>query len=142
MKQALYFVELDPGNRADIYYIDLRVSGRNEDFLRRIEKHERIRLIKGKASKITLETGRPVVEAEDILSGRKTRKEYDLAVLASGIVPDVPVPGMPVDGDGFLIREALENGFYTAGCCAEPKDVAQTVRESTGLVINALHKKI
>ncbi len=139
MKQALYFAEQDPGNQADIYYIDLRISGRNEDFLRKVEKHERIMLIKGKASGISLEGGCPVLEAEDILSGRKIRRQYDMVVLATGIVPNVPsIAGLKLDQDGFIIREALEDGYGAGGCCAEPKDVASSVRESTGLIIHAL----
>jgi len=30
---------------ADIYYIDLRISGRNEDFLRKVEENDQIRLL-------------------------------------------------------------------------------------------------
>ncbi len=139
LKQALYFVDQDPGNRADIYYIDLRVSGRNEDFLRRVEKHERIRFIKGKASKAGLLDGRPLIEAEDILSGRKIRETYDLVVLATGIVPNLPgIEGIDADQDGFILRDSLEDGIAAGGCCCEPKDVAASVRECTGLVINAL----
>jgi quinone-modifying oxidoreductase subunit QmoA len=142
LKQALYFVEEDPQNRADIYYIDLRVSGRNEDFLRRVENHERIRLIKGKASGVST-TGNvnayPCVEAENILSGRKIHEDYDMVVLATGIVPNVPdLDGLMIDPDGFINKEALEPGFSAGGCCFEPKDVAASVRESTGLVINVL----
>lgn len=139
LKQALYFTDQDPQNRADIFYIDMRISGRNEDFLRRVETHERISLVKGKVS--GLETGGtvPVVEAEDILSGRKIREEYDLVVLATGIVPNVPVlSGLETDPDGFLIKDALEDGYSAGGCCTDPKDVACSVRESTGLVINVL----
>jgi quinone-modifying oxidoreductase subunit QmoA len=153
LKQALYFTEQDPQNQADIYYIDLRVSGRNEDFLRKVENHERICLIKGKVSGINLEadkstregenpgkdTGRPVLEAEDILSGRKIRNSYDMVILATGIVPVAPaLAGMELDRDGFIIREALEEGYAAGGCCADPKDVAASVREATGLVINVL----
>lgn len=139
LKQAIYFSEQDVLNQADIYYIDLRVSGRNEDFLRRVENNERIHLIKGKVSGVSLENGRPVIEAENIMSGHKVRQEYDMVVLATGIVPDVPlIPGIDLDRDGFIIKDALENGYSAGGCCCEPKDVATTVRESTGLVINVL----
>lgn len=139
LKQAMYFTEQDSENQADIYYIDLRVSGRNEDFLNRVENHERIQLIKGKVSGVSLEEGRPVIEAEDILSGKKIRDIYDLVILATGIVAQVPeIPGIDLDQDGFIIKDALENGYSAGGCCFEPKDVAATVRESTGLVINVL----
>ena len=139
LKQAVYFTEQDSRNQADIYYIDLRVAGRNEDFLKKVEDHPRIRLIKGKASGVSLDEGHPFLEVENILSGRKIRQSYDLVVLATGMVPNVPVPaGTVLDPDGFVGREALEDGFAAGGCCADPKDVAATVREATGLVIHAL----
>ncbi|HEC41716.1 MAG TPA: CoB--CoM heterodisulfide reductase iron-sulfur subunit A family protein [Bacteroides sp.] len=139
LKQAIYFTEQDPENRADIFYIDLRVSGRNEDFLKRVEENQQIRLIKGKASEVSLLEGSPVIEAEDILSGRKIREQYDMVVLATGVVPCIPgLKGIELDPDGFIAKDALENGLSAGGCCFEPKDVASSVRESTGLVINAL----
>jgi quinone-modifying oxidoreductase subunit QmoA len=141
LKQALYFTRQDKEHFADIYYIDLRVAGRNEDFLRKVEENDQIRLIKGKVNAIGLEEGKLVIEAEDILSALKIRASYDLIVLATGIVPEIPVsPGPDLDMDGFIIKESLENGFSAAGCCCEPKDVAATVRESTGIVLNVLQE--
>jgi len=143
LKQAIYFTRQDKEYMADIYYIDLRVTGRNEDFLKKVEENDQIRLLKGKVSALELNEGRPVVEAEDILSGRKIRSDYDLVVLATGIVPEIPVsPGTDLDPDGFIIKENLEHGFSAGGCCCEPKDVAATVRESTGLVLNVLQKNV
>jgi len=128
---------------ADIYYIDLRVAGRNEDFLRKVEENDQIRLLKGKVNALALEEGRPVIEAEDILSGRKISADYDLVVLATGIVPEIPLsPGVDLDRDGFIIKESLEYGYSAGGCCCEPKDVAATVRESTGIVLNVLQKNV
>ena len=141
LKQALYFTRQDKENMADIYYIDLRVTGRNEDFLRKVEENKQIRLLKGKVNAVGLEEGRPVIEAEDILSGRKIRTDYDMVVLAIGIVPEIPMsPGVDLDPDGFIIKESLEHGFSAGGCCCEPKDVAASVRESTGIVLNVLQK--
>jgi quinone-modifying oxidoreductase subunit QmoA len=142
LKQALYFTRQEKENQADIYYIDLRVTGRNEDFLRKVEKNDQVRLVKGKVEAVGLEAGRPVIEAEDILSGRKNRKAYDLVILATGIVPEIPLaPALELDPDGFVPKDGLENGFSAAGCCCEPKDVAASVRESTGVVINVLQNK-
>lgn len=143
LKQALYFTRQNKEYMADIFYIDLRVTGRNEDFLRKVEKNEQIRLLKGKVSNVGLKEGRPVIDAEDILSGRKISADYDLVVLATGIVPEIPVsPGSDLDPDGFIIKESLEPGFSAGGCCCEPKDVAATVRESTGIVLSVLQKNV
>jgi heterodisulfide reductase subunit A-like polyferredoxin len=146
LKQALYYAEQNPEGKVDIYYIDLRVSGRNEDFLKKVEDHDRIRLIKGKVSAVKVETGNAPgeklrLEAEDILSGYKVSRDYDMVVLATGIIPNVPsLSGIETDSDGFVAKEALETGMTAGGCCFEPKDVAASVRESTGLLIHALHQ--
>jgi quinone-modifying oxidoreductase subunit QmoA len=143
LKQALYFTRQDKENQADIYYIDLRVAGRNEDFLRKAEADEQITLVKGKVNAVSLDEGRPVIEAEDILSGRKIRAAYDLVVLATGMVPEIPMsPEVDLDPDGFIIKESLEHGFSAGGCCCEPRDVATTVRESTGIVLTVLQHNI
>ena len=141
LKQALYFTRQNKEHKADIYYIDLRVTGRNEDFLRKVEVNDQIRLLKGKVSAVLLEGGKLVIEAENILSGQKIRTDYDLVVLATGIVPEIPgLPAVDLDRDGFVIKESLEHGLMAGGCCCEPKDVASTVRESTGEVLKVLQK--
>jgi hypothetical protein len=62
-------------------------------------------------------------------------------------VNPLPSPASPsdlevcdLDNDGFIIKESLENGFSAGGCCCEPKDVASTVRESTGMILSVLQK--
>jgi quinone-modifying oxidoreductase subunit QmoA len=142
LKQALYFTRQNKENRADIFYIDLRVTGRNEDFLANVQDNEQIRLIKGKPVRVEIQGDKLQVEVEDILSGRKIHNNYDLVVLATGITPNIPDLAMiRTDEDGFIDKNQLEDGFSAGGCCTDPKDVAYTVRESTGLVINALYDK-
>ena len=141
LKQAKYFVAQDEQNRADIYYIDLRVSGRNEDFLRSVEDNDQIRLIKGKVRAVGLEGSRPVLKAEDIMSGQKIGEDYDLVILATGIVPQKPgLSVIDTDPDGFILKDSLDQGYSAGGCCCEPKDVAACVRESTGLALQSLRK--
>jgi quinone-modifying oxidoreductase, subunit QmoA len=144
LKQAKYFISQDKQNRADIYYIDLRVSGRNEDFLKSVEDSEQVNLIKGKVRAVSLEGNppRPLLEAEDILFGKKIAEEYDLVILATGIVPQKPgLDLLETDPDGFIVKDSLDQGFSAGGCCCEPKDVAASVRESTGLVLQSLQNK-
>ena len=141
LKEALYFIRQDESNHADIFYIDLRVTGRNEDFLAAVEEKKQISLIKGKAVKVETVDDKLQVDVEDIISGRKISQHYDLVVLATGITPNVPdFAKGTTDEDGFIDKNKLAGGFSAGGCCADPKDVASTVRESTGLVINALKK--
>ena len=109
-----------------------------------MEDDEQIKLIKGKVRAVSLEGDppRPVLKAEDILAGKKISGEYDLVILATGIVPQKPgLASIVVDPDGFILKDGLDEGYSAGGCCCEPKDVAATVRESTGLVLQSLQNK-
>jgi len=105
LKQALHFVEQDMEARAVIFYIDLRVSGRNEDFLKKVEEHPRIELIKGKVAEITTDgdTGSPILKAEDIMGGKIIEETFDLVILATGISPHSP--GLSLQSSGLAIED-------------------------------------
>jgi len=73
LKQALHAVEVLKDVEVSIHYIDIRVRGRNEDFLRKVEDHPRIKLIKGKVTGVKPGSGDSELEltAEHIESGKK-----------------------------------------------------------------------
>jgi heterodisulfide reductase subunit A-like polyferredoxin len=89
-------VEQDKEARAVIFYIDLRVTGRNEDFLRKVEEHPQVELIKGKVAEVITDSnsGLPLLKAEDIMGGRIIEEAFDLVVLATGISPESPGPSL------------------------------------------------
>lgn len=138
LKQAIQVVDNNPEVKIRIYYIDLRVTGRNEDFLQRANDHPNIELIKGRAGKVTLVDGSLVVEAENILAGKKLSDQSDLVVLATGVVPVIP---------DFIIKEGqreyanngiMAPGIHAAGMVARPMDVSATVKSATGSAIKAI----
>jgi len=141
LKQALNFKRQYPDGRVKIFYVDLRVSGRNEDFLTKVEKEPNIELIKGKVAKIeeNPETKGLIVQAEDVLSGKKSKVEVDMVVLATGIVPKrVPFNQIKCDEFGFMIPELLEDGIFSAACSKKPFDVSASVKDSTGMALKAI----
>jgi quinone-modifying oxidoreductase subunit QmoA len=141
LKHALTIADRHPQVIISIFYIDLRVSGRNEDFLSRVEKYKNIELIKGKAAKIE-ENGNSknlVIEAEDILSERKIRREFELVVLAGGIKPsENPLQEGVKDDYGFIMEESLPPGIIAAACSKRPMDVSSSLRDATGAALRAL----
>ena len=139
LKHALNITELLPGTKVTIYYIDLRVTGRNEDFLVRVENAKQVRLVKGKVAAVTPAAEGPglLVEAEDIASRRKKKEMYDMVVLATGIIPANGVPGMQKNEDGFYTA-VQPSGIFTAGCATRPLDVAATVKDVTGVALRAM----
>jgi quinone-modifying oxidoreductase subunit QmoA len=139
LKHALNITELLPDTKVTIYYIDLRVTGRNEDFLVRVENAKQVRLVKGKVGAVAVDAAGEglIVEAEDIASRRKERKLFDMVVLATGIVPGNGVPGMQKNEMGFYTAVQAD-GLYAAGCATRPQDVSSTVKEVTGVALRAM----
>ena len=145
IKEATYVRSQYPDSEVFIFYIDIRAPGRNEDFYHRIAADEGVHFIKGKVAKVVRDpaTGDMIVEADDMLSGAKSRVPVDLVVLATGMVPSLsgtaPIPGLPIsyDEDGFAM-ENREAGVFVAGVAHRPADVVTTVLDSTGAALKAI----
>jgi quinone-modifying oxidoreductase subunit QmoA len=139
LKHALNVAELLPSAKITVFYIDLRVAGRNEDFLNRVERTKSISLVKGKVARIdtTGKAGQLTVVAEDIGSGRKVHEAFDMVVLATGIVPANGVPGMQTNEEGFY-SGTQEDGIYAAACAKKPMDVSASVKDATAAAIKAM----
>lgn len=139
LKHALSIQEKYSDSRIKIFYIDLRVSGRNEDFLVKVEENKNIELIKGKVARIEEvgETKNLIVEAEDVLSGKKIKHEADLVVLATGIVPSITNLNLNKDQNGFL-TEIQQEGIYVVSCCKKPMDVSASVKDATAAALKAI----
>jgi quinone-modifying oxidoreductase subunit QmoA len=145
LKQARYVREKLPEAKVTIYYIDIRTIGRFEKFYYDLQADDKISFVKGKVAKITEDaaTKNAVVEVEDVLGGGKIREQYDLAVLATGVVPstvDSPVPGVSLtyDENGFLTDSPNGGGIFAAGCVKRPLDVSRSVKDATAAVMKAI----
>lgn len=139
LKHALISREKLPDTKVSIYYIDLRVSGRNEDFLNKVKADKDIELIKGKAGKIEIENNELYIIAEDIARGRKTRTKADMVVLATGIVPEgTDIDNINLDNEGFI---NAQNGIISCGCVHKPMDVSASLKDATGAALKAIQYK-
>jgi quinone-modifying oxidoreductase subunit QmoA len=141
LKHALTISDKYPDARISIFYIDIRVAGRNEDFLSRVKSYKNIELIKGKVAKIEElpNSKNLVLEAEDIISGIKLKKEFDLVILAGGIRPsETPVKSNMKDDFGFLLPGFLPEGIYAAACSKRPMDVSSSLKDATGVALRAI----
>ena len=145
IKQASYIRTQHPEAKIAMFYIDLRTPGHLEDFAAKAIAANGIELIKGKVGKVQEQ---PVsrdllVTAEDILGRRKIAREYDLVVLAVGIVPQsaglpdsVTLDGANLDEFGFAANGG--SGVYAAGCLKRPAEVAVSIRDATGAALKAM----
>ena len=144
MKQATYVRSQYPDADIYIFYIDIRATGRFEDFYTKVQADNKISFIKGKVAKITEDaaTKSLTVVAEDILSGQKIYKTVDMVVLATGMVPNGIKSQMPADivydEFGFIVPDLQSPGIYTAGCAKKPADVASCIQDATGAALKAI----
>lgn len=144
LKQATYMREQYPDSKAKIFYIDIRTPGRYEQFYWKVKEDPNITLTKGKVAKITDDplTGNPIVEAEDILSGKKIKEEFDMVVLATGMVPSTSAAKIPVEvsytPEGFVMPATLKKGIYAVGTLKSPVDVAKSAQDATGVAIKSI----
>jgi heterodisulfide reductase subunit A-like polyferredoxin len=164
LKQAAYLRERNPNARAHIFYIDLRTPGTYEFFAKRVLSDPCVTVQKGKVAKVTQDpqSGRLVVEAEDILSARKMNLQVDLVVLAVGMESSLSERGdgkafrpsfasvyperassflqagpFSVDRDWFAAAE-IQDGIFAAGCARGPFDVAASVQDATAAAAMAI----
>jgi quinone-modifying oxidoreductase subunit QmoA len=140
LKQATYIRSQYPEAKITVFYIDIRTLGRLEDFYVKVAADDKIEFVKGKAAKIEEDaaTGDVLLTAEDIFAGSKSTRRFDMAVLATGIVPQTG--GLPA---GFTLDEYQfigngKTGLYGAGCVRRPEEVSATVQDATGVALKAM----
>ena len=146
LKQAVYLREYNPDARAHIFYIDLRAYGRFEFFYEKVREDENILFTKGKIVNITEDpkTKDIILEGEDILSGEKIRRTFDMAVLATGMQPNtsiekIPAAGVSYDEFGFVISD---QGIHATGVTKRPMDVGTCMQDATGAAVKALQDTV
>ncbi len=139
LKQATYARSQYPEAKITMFYIDLRTPGHLQEFGTKVAAENGIELIKGKVGKVQ---EHPVsrdlqVLAEDVLGGRKIMREYDLVVLATGMVPQTSGIPAKVAVDEFGFAASRAPGVYAAGCVKRPAEVSASIRDATGAALKA-----
>ena len=142
LKQASYIRAQYPEAKITMFYIDLRTPGQLDTFAAKTIAANGIELIKGKVGKIQEHpaTRDLLVTVEDVLGRRKITREYDLVVLAVGMVPQTA--GLPVSIDEFGFAGNGKPGIYAAGCVKRPGEVAASIRDATGAALKAMQSGI
>jgi len=145
LKQATYVREQYPNAAIYVFYIDIRAPGqRYEKFYRTIKEDENTFLIKGKVAEVQEDpnTKDITVVAENAVTGEKVQKTVDMAVLATGMVPntaDTKLPGgVKCDPDGFVVSDLAQGGMFATGCAVKPLDVVSSNQHATGMALKAI----
>lgn len=142
LKQATYVRDNNPDCQVNIYYIDLRTPDRYQKFRDRVMQDDKIHTIKGKVAEAEQgEHGNVILTVEDAVAGTKTREEFDMVVLATGMQPTLSEEQLPfdvsVDEDGFAVGNE-EKGIFVAGCAKKPLDVMKSAQSGTGAAMKAI----
>jgi quinone-modifying oxidoreductase subunit QmoA len=143
MKHATYVREQYPDAEIHMFYIDVRTPGRMEDFYTKVQQDENFFFHRGKVGKITQNpiNKNVTLEAENTITGVKTIMDFDVAVLATGMVPntadDPPPLDTPLDDFGFIVPDT-GNGVIGAGVATRPLDVASSIQDATGAALKAI----
>ncbi|MFO7671293.1 MAG: FAD-dependent oxidoreductase [Bacteroidales bacterium] len=139
VKHALTLAEAYPDLKSEIFYIDLRLQGRNEKLLSKAEETPTITLTKGKVGRIEKRGHEVILEVEDILAGRKRMESFHMVVLATGMVPSKVLPDLSVNQEGFL-NAVQKRGIYPTSSCRRPMDVTSSVKDATATVLRSMKK--
>jgi len=144
LKQVRFLREKNPDAKATVFYIDIRTIGRLEKFYYDMLDDENVSFVKGKVGKIgeLTDSGDLALEVEDTVLGETLHEQFDLVVLATGMVPNTPDIKLPfelsTDEYGFLDGGRDVDCLHVAGCVKRPCDVARTTRDATGAALKAI----
>ncbi|MGC8645152.1 MAG: FAD-dependent oxidoreductase [Thermoplasmata archaeon] len=141
MKEASYIRGQYPDSAVEIFYIDLRAYGLNENFMSKIQADKGIKFTRGRVTKVVgSEKGNLIVQAEDTIAGGKVTEEFDMVILATGMEPSSVkdrIEGISYDEWGFVIDQ---EGICGSGVASRPMDVKQSNEGATGAVLRAIQK--
>jgi quinone-modifying oxidoreductase subunit QmoA len=144
LKQVRYLREKNENAKATVFYIDIRTIGRQEKFYYDMLEDGNVSFTKGKVAEISEEPGSKdlILDVEDTLSRENLHEQFDLVVLATGVVPNTADTKIPIelkyDEYGFIDGSTGVNGVYAAGCVKRPCDVSRSTKDSTSAALKAI----
>lgn len=153
MKNAQLAKDKMPDCEVSIYYMDIRAFGKGfEEFYKRSQEKYGIKFIRGRPGMILENPDETLtVRSEDSLLGKVTEYDYDMVVLAAGLIPPAGANelrqtiGLSKSADGFLMEahpklrpvDTLTEGVFLAGVAQGPKDIPDSVAQASGAAARA-----
>ena len=153
-KHAILTRDHYPDTNCYVFYIDVRTPGKNfDEFYRRAVEQYGVHYIKGQVGKVTpLSDGTLDVQGSDLILNKQVHIKADMVVLAASIEADKsarPLATMLTtsrDNNDFFLEahaklrpvESPTAGIFLAGCCQGPKDIPETVAQSSGAAAKAI----
>jgi quinone-modifying oxidoreductase, subunit QmoA len=129
--------------RSTIYYIDMRVIDRFEDFYQKVKADTTVSFVKSKVARIleNAENRSLVLHGVDTEGYHRYATEHDLVVLAVGMEPaikGVSVPDSLILDSSAFIEGSRDEGMFGAGTASSPLDVNRAVQNATAASLRAI----
>lgn len=154
VKQAIEMKKELPEAEIFNFYMDMRMFGQNfEELYIEAQQKWGITFIRGRVSEIAENIdGSLQLKAEDTLSGRPMKMNFDLVVLLVGMVParqTVSIgksAGLAFTSGNFLAstdthlcqNETNTPGIFITGTCREPLSVAETLTDARAATVRII----
>lgn len=154
VKQAIVMKQLLPEAEIFNFYMDLRMFGQNyEELYLEAQQKWGITFIRGRVSEIGENIdGTLQLKAEDTLSGRPMKMNFDLVVLLVGMVPAKDSltigksAGLAFTSGDFLAcsdvqispNETNTPGIFIAGTCREPLSITETLTDARAASVSII----
>jgi len=154
VKQAIEIKKELPEAEIFNFYMDMRMFGQNfEELYLEAQQKWGITFIRGRVSEIAENIdGSLQLKAEDTLSGRPMKMNFDLVVLLVGMVPAHQTAsigksaGLAFTSGNFLAstdthlsqNETVTPGIFITGTCREPLSVAETLTDARAATVRII----
>ncbi len=150
-KQALWVRKHLPESEVSVFYIDVRTFGKGYEELYEEAQKKGVIYRKGVPSEIFRRGEKVALRGEDALLSQPYEQEFDLVVLATGLIPSEGAQRLrtllkiPISPDGFFMEvhpklrplDTAAEGIFLAGTCQGPKDIADTLAQAHGAASRA-----
>jgi heterodisulfide reductase subunit A len=153
IKDTLLLRDHYPNIESKVFYMDIRAFGKGFEDLYKRSKEEGVKYIRGLPGDIQEDpkTKNLIVTVENTLTGELEKHELDMVVLSVGVIPannTKPIKQLLTlsnSPDGFVLEshpklkpvDAPTKGIYLAGCVESPKDVKDSVTQSSAAAARA-----
>lgn len=154
LKQALYVRENNPRSQVYIIYRDIRTTGFQEEFYKRVQSDDAIFMTRGLVASVTDKKDSLEVIVKESLVEDIFRIETDMVVLATGMVPNstedlqlqyrlgsgLPEIEYKFPDSHFICfpYETRRTGIYAAGTVRAPMDLDSSVEDAAGAMAKAI----
>jgi len=148
-KEAWVIKERFPDLEVYIFYMDIRVFGKDEELVAELKEKYGVKYIRSRVPEVIPEDGALTVKYENLEKGAIETIDLDMVVLAMGLLPSktlsklAEITGVKTDNYGYIetsITNPVETnipGIFACGTATAPMKVRESVAQSSAAALKA-----